>query len=44
MDKEEQKPVDKPIEEKPNTEIPPPIFGEIEKSVDGDKSQTKTED
>ena len=40
MDKDEQK----PQEEKPNTEITPPNFTEIEKSIDGDKSKTSTED
>lgn len=40
MDKDEQK----PAEEKPNTEIPPPTFSEIEKGIDSDNSQKSSDE
>jgi len=36
MDKDEQKPVEKPKEEKPNTEIKPPEFDHQKHSYQGD--------
>jgi hypothetical protein len=36
MDKDNQKPVEKPKEEKPNIEIKPPTFVVIKKSMDGE--------
>jgi len=39
MDKDEQKPVEKPIEEKPNTEINPTNFPDLKKSIKGEISK-----